>query len=144
MKKLVILAIALLVVFAGFPNSYAKTYYRTFEVAEITSEGIILKDFEGGRFLVEKDPSTVSGGLNVGDSVRYDTVRKVLKKNPWQPAEITKMTDRTITLQLKNGKNVDVNMRSKYSNNFNKGDQVHYKASTGQIKESNLIELEKE
>ncbi len=144
MKKLVILAIALLVVFAGFPNSYAKTYYRTFEVAEITGEGIILKDFEGGRFLVEKDPSKISGGLKVGDLVRYDTVRNVLKKSAWQLAKITKMTDRTITLQLKNGKNVDVNMRSKYRNNFNKGDQVHYNASKGQIKKSNLIELEKE
>lgn len=144
MKKLIIPAIALFVLFCSIPNSYANTYYSTFEVAEITSEGIILKDSEGGRFLVEKDPSTVSGGLNVGDSVRYDPVRNVLKKNPWQPAEITKMTDRTITLQLRNDKNVDVNMRSKYSNNFNKGDQVHYKASTGQIKKSNLIELEKE
>ena len=134
MKKLVILAIALLVVFAGFPNSYAKTYYRTFEVAEITSEGIILKDFEGGRFLVEKDPSTVSGGLNVGDSVRYDTVRKVLKKNPWQPAEITKITDRTITLQLRNGDTVEMSMQSKYQGKFKQGDQIFYSASSKKIK----------
>ena len=144
MKKLTIPAIALFVLFCNIPNSYANTYYRTFEVAEITSEGIILKDFEGGKFLVEKDPSKISGGLKAGDSVRYDTVRKVLKKNPWQPAEITKMTDRTITLQLRNGDTVEMSMQSKYSNNFNKGDQVHYKASTGQIKKSNLIELEKE
>jgi len=142
MKKLVILAIALLVVFAGFPNSYAKTYYRTFEVAEITSEGIILKDFEGGKFLVEKDPSKISGGLKVGDSVRYDTVRKVLKKNAWQPANITEMTANTISLELNNGDEVEVKMRSKYRNNFNKGDQVSYSASKGQIKKSDLIELE--
>ena len=144
MKKLIIPAIALFVLFYSFPNSYADTYYSTFEVAEITSGGIVLKNSEGGKFLVEKDPSTIRGGLNVGDSVRYDTVRKVLKKNPWQPAEITKMTDRTITLQLRNGDTVEMSMQSKYSNNFNKGDQVHYKASTGQIKKSNLIELEKE
>ena len=134
MKKLVILAIALLVVFAGFPNSYAKTYYRTFEVAEITSEGIVLKDFEGGKFLVEKDPSKISGGLKVGDSVRYDTVRKVLKKNAWQPAEITKITDRTITLQLRNGDTVEMSMQSKYQGKFKQGDQIFYSASSQKIK----------
>ncbi|MEJ2269123.1 MAG: hypothetical protein P8Y04_05035 [Desulfobulbaceae bacterium] len=95
MKKTVILAIALLIIFAGFPNSYAKTYYKTFE-------------------------------------------------NPWQPAKITKMTDRTITLQLRSGETVDVNMRAKYSNDFMEGDQVQYKASKGQIKKSNLPELEEE
>ena len=140
MKKLVILAITILVLFAGFPSSYAKTYYRTFEVVEITDQGIILKDFEGGRFLVEKDP----GDLQVGDVVRYDTVRNRLKKSPWQPAKIVNMTDRTITLQLRSGDTVDVNMKAKYSNNFMKGNQVHYNASTGQIKKSNLEELEQE
>ena len=140
MKKLVILAIALLIIFAGFPSSYAKTYYRTFEVVEITDEGIILKDFEGGTFLVEKDP----GDLQVGDVVRYDTVRNRLKKSPWQPAKIINMTDRTISLQLRSGETVEVNMQAKYSNNFMEGDQVHYNASKGQIKTSNLEELEEE
>ena len=143
MKKLIIFAIALIVVFAGFPDSYAKTYWRTYEVAEIQSDGIVLTDFEGGRLLVEKDPSTISGGLQVGDSVRYDSVRNVLKKNSWQPAKITKMTDSTITLEVNSGEEVDVNMRSKYRDEFKKGDQVHYSASKGQIKKSNLIELEK-
>jgi hypothetical protein len=135
MKRIIFLTVALLFVFSGFQNSFAKTYYRTFEVAEITSEGIILKDFEGGRFLIDKDPS----GFNVGDSVRYDTVRNRLRKNPWQPAEIIKMTDRIITVKLKNGDKVDVNMRSKYRSEFNKGDQVHYHASKGQIKGLKLI-----
>jgi len=144
MKKTVILAIALLIIFAGFPNSYAKTYYKTFEIVEIQSDGIVLMDFEGGKLLVEKDPSTINGGLKVGDSVRYNSVRNVLKKNPWQPAKITKMTDRTITLQLRSGETVDVNMRAKYSNDFMEGDQVQYKASKGQIKKSNLPELEEE
>ncbi|MEJ2333423.1 MAG: hypothetical protein P8Y08_11695 [Desulfobulbaceae bacterium] len=114
MKKTVILAIALLIIFAGFPNSYAKTYYKTFEIVEIQSDGIVLMDFEGGKL------------------------------NPWQPAKITKMTDRTITLQLRSGETVDVNMRAKYSNDFMEGDQVQYKASKGQIKKSNLPELEEE
>ena len=137
MKKLTILAIALIVVFASFPNSYAKTRYRTFEVAEIQSNGIVLMDFEGGKFLVEKDPSEIKGGLKVGDSVRYDPVKNRLKKNPWQPAEITKMNDRTLTLQLNNGDIVDMSMKSKYRNEFKQGDHVSYNTSKGQIKKSN-------
>ena len=138
MKKLIILAIPLLVVFAFFQNSYAKTYYRTFEVAEIQSDGIVLKDYEGGRFLIQKD----SSGLKVGDIVRYDTVRNRLKKSPWQPAKITKMTDLTITLRLNSGEKTDVNMRSSYRNEFKQGDQVKYKESSGQIKKSNLQKLD--
>ncbi|MGB3649200.1 MAG: hypothetical protein WA992_11795, partial [Desulfobulbales bacterium] len=72
MKKLTILTITLLIIFAGFSNSYAKTRYGTYEVAEIQSGGIVLMDFEGATFLVEKDPSKIKGGLKVGDSVRYD------------------------------------------------------------------------
>ena len=138
MKKLILFAIPLLVVFTFFQNSYAKTYYRTFEVAEIQSDGIVLKDYEGGRFLIQKD----SSGLKVGDIVRYDTVRNRLKKSSWQPAKITKMTDRTITLRLNSGEKIDVNMRSTYRNEFKKGDQVEYKASAGQIKKSHLMKLE--
>ena len=70
MKKLIIIAaIASFVIFASFQNSYAKRYYKTFEVAEIQNNGLILEDFEGGRFQIDKDP----GGLKVGDSVRYDS-----------------------------------------------------------------------
>ena len=134
MKKLIIPAIALFVLFCSIPNSYAKTYYSTFEVAEITSGGIVLKNSEGGKFLVEKDPSTIKGGLNVGDSVRYDPVRNVLKKNVWQPAEITKMDDRTLTLQFNSGDTVDVSMQSKYRGKFKQGDQIFYNASSEKIK----------
>ena len=134
MKKLLIFVISFLVIFALFQNSYAKTYWRTFEVAEITSEGIVLQDFEGSRFLVNKDPS----GYKVGDIVRYDTVKNRLKKSPWQPAEVIKMTDRTVTLQMNSGDKIDVNMRSSYRNEFAEGDQVNYNVSKGQIKKSNL------
>ena len=137
MKKLLILAIALLVVLGSFPNSYAKTRYGTFEVAEIQSDGIVLMDFEGATFLVEKDPSKISGGLKVGDSVRYDSAKNRLKKNSWQPAEIINMTDSTLTLELNNGDKVDVGMHSKYRNKFSKGDQVHYNPSKSQIKSNN-------
>ena len=139
MKKLAIIAIALLFVFAGFSNSYAKTRYRTYEVAEIQSGGIVLMDYEGGKFLVEKDASKIKGGLKVGDSVRYDATKKRLKKNAWQPATITKMNDRTVTLQFKNGDSADVKMRSKYRKDLKKGDQVSYSVSKDQIKKNNEI-----
>ena len=115
-------------VFATFQPSQAKTYYRTFEIAEITSEGIVLKDFEGGRFLIDKDPS----GYKVGDVVRYDTVRNRLKKSPWQPAVITNMSDSVITIELRSGESVRVNMRAKYRSEFKQGDQVQYQAAKGQ------------
>ena len=137
MKKLVILAITLILVFAGFSNSHAKTRYGTYEVAEIQSGGIVLMDFEGGRFLVEKDPNSIKGGLKVGDSVRYDSRKNKLKKNPWQPAEITNIGSNSISLELKNGDTAEVNMRSKYQNEFKNGDQVSYNASKNQIKKSN-------
>ncbi len=144
MKKLLILLITLIVVFAVFQNSYAKTYWRTYEVVEIQSDGIVLMDFEGSRFQVKKDPNKIKGGLQVGDSVRYDSVKNKLKKDPWQPADITSMNNNTVTLKLKSGENVDVNMRSKYRNDFNEGEQVYYNASKGQIKKSNLVELEED
>ena len=92
MKKLIVAAIASLVIFACFQNSFAKTYYKTFEVAEIQDNGLILEDFEGGRFQLDKNP----GGLKVGDSVRYDSVRNRLKKNAWQPATVITVGNNTI------------------------------------------------
>jgi hypothetical protein len=142
MNKLLILAIALVVVFASFPNSYARTRYRTFEVFEIQSDGIVLMDSEGGKFLVEKDSSKIKGGLKVGDSVRYEPRKNRLKKNPWQPAKITKVTNRSLTLQLNNGDPVDVGMKSKFQGKFEQGDQVSYNASKDQIKKGTLPEQE--
>ena len=144
MKKLLILAIALLVVLGSFPNSYAKTRYGTFEVAEIVSDGIVLMDFEGKKFLVEKDASEIKGGLKVGDSVRYAPAKNRLKKNPWQPATITRIEFNKLTLQLKNGDSVDVNMKSKYQGKFKQGDQVFYNIPKKQINEENKVEEEQD
>ncbi|KPJ99261.1 MAG: hypothetical protein AMJ60_05595 [Desulfobacterales bacterium SG8_35] len=137
MKRLAILAIALLATFLLFNNSYGRTFYRTFEVVEIQPDGIVLQDFEGSRLLVDKAPN----GLKVGDIVRYDTVRNVLKISPWQPAKVINMTDRTVTLQLNNDDYIEINMRSSYQNQFQVGDTIQYKASSGQIKKSDLGEL---
>ena len=138
MKKLIIASVAFLIIFACFQNSFAKSYYRTFEVAEIQSDGLVLEDFEGGRFHLDKNP----GGLKVGDSVRYDSVRNRLKKSPWQPATVTNMGNNSITLELNNGEKVDVNMKSSYRNELQEGDQVKFKESSGQIKKRNVQKLD--
>ena len=97
-------------------------------------------DSEGNSHLADKDP----GKLKIGDSVRCDKVRNVLKKNPWQPAIVTMMDNNTVTLKLNNGEKSDVNMRSQYRGKFKQGDQVIYKKSSEQIKKSNLQKLEEE
>ena len=140
MKRLIILTIPLFIILAAFQNSYADTYYQTYELAQIRSDGLILMDSEGNSHLADKDP----GKLKIGDSVRWDKVRNVLKKNPWQPAIVTMMGNNTVTLKLNNGEKSDVNMRSQYRGKFKQGDQVLYKKSSGQIKKSNLQKLEEE
>ena len=140
MKTLILLAIPLFLILTFFQDSYGRTFYRTFEVVEIQPDGIVLKDFEGSRLLVDKAPS----GFKVGDIVRYDSVRNVLKISPWQPAKVITMTDRAVTLQLNNGDTIEINMRSSYQNQFQQGDTIQYKASSGQIKKSNLPDLQEE
>jgi hypothetical protein len=140
MKRLIILTIPLFIILAAFQNSYADTYYQTYELAQIRSDGLILMDSEGNSYLADKDP----GKLKIGDSVRWDKVRNVLKKNPWQPAIVTMMGNNTVTLKLNNGEKLNVNMRSQYRGKFKQGDQVLYKKSSGQIKKSNLQKLEEE
>ena len=140
MKRLIILTIPLFIILAAFQNSYADTYYQTYELAQIRSDGLILMDSEGNSHLADKDP----GKLKIGDSVRWDKVRNVLKKNPWQPAIVIMMGNNTVTLKLNNGEKSDVNMRSQYRGKFKQGDPVLYKKSSGQIKKSNLQKLEEE
>ena len=143
MKKLIIPVLVLFSVLISFQSTDARTYWRTFLVDEITNEGIILRDFEGSRFLVKKNPNQIKGGqVKQGDSVRYDTVKNKMKKNPWQPAKITEINNNSISLQLQNGDKARVNMKSQYRDQFNKGDSVHYKASKGQIKKSGMQPLE--
>ncbi|UCD66158.1 MAG: hypothetical protein JSW69_00575 [Deltaproteobacteria bacterium] len=132
MKTLILFLAALFFLFSGFQISYADTYFQTFEIVEINDKGIILKDFEDGKFGIKKDPS----GFKVGDMVRYDTVRDILRKSAWQPAKIKKMGDTTITLKLRNGDLVDIKMKTKYRNEFNEGDLVKYKAKEDQLKKS--------
>ena len=140
MKKLIFFVIPLLVVLAFFQNSYARSYYRSYEVAQIRSDGLVVRDFKGDFFLIKKD----SGDIKVGDLVRYDSGRHRLKKSPWQLVKITEMTNRTITLKLNSGETQEVNMRNKYRGKFKQGDRVNYKKSSRQIKESKFQKLDEE
>jgi len=140
MKKLKIFAILLFIVFAYFPNSYAGTSYRQYEISQIRSDGIVIKDFEGVTYLINEDP----GDLKVGDYVKYDRTRHRLRKSQWQPAIITKMTDRKVTLKFNSGEELDVNMKSKYRGKYIQGDQILYKETSGQIKKSKLQKLDNE
>ena len=140
MNKLIIFTISLFMVFAFLQNSYARSSYLSYEVVEIRSEGIVVKNSRGELSLIKKDP----GDIKAGDIVRYDSIRNRLKKSSWQLANIIEMANSTITLRLKNGKELDINMRSKYREEFSQGDQVFFKESSGQLKKSNFQQLDEE
>ena len=140
MKKIIIIAIALLAVLAFFQNSYASSPYITYEVTGIRSDGIVVKDTKGNFYFIEKN----SDDIKVGDIVKYDPGRKRLRKSPWQLAKIIEMTYGTITLKLNNGEQREVNMRTRYRGKFNQGEQVFFKESTGQIEKTDFREPEEE
>ena len=143
MKRTIVFAVALLLVFVCFNESYArrgKNFFKTYDIVEINEDGIVIQDFEGAKLQINKDPQA----YQIGDRVRYDNSRNRLKKAAWQPAKIIKITDRIITLQQNNSEIIEVNMRSGYRNKFQKGDSVKYKDSTGQIMEDNLQTPEEE
>lgn len=143
MRKLIIPLMVLFALFFSLPSAEAKTFWRTYLVDEITDQGIILKDFEGNKFVVDKNPNQIKGGpLKAGDSVRYDSVKNKLKRNPWQPAAITNIGNNSISILLQNGDTAEVNMKSKYREQFKVGDHVEYQASKGQIKKSGLQPLD--
>ena len=123
MKKLIILAIPLFMVLAFLQDSYARSSYISYEVVEIRSEGIVVKNSVGELSLIKKDP----GDIKAGDIVRYDSIRNRLKKSSWQLASIIEMTNSTITLRLKNGKELDIANRGKYREEFSQGEQVFLK-----------------
>jgi ASC-1-like (ASCH) protein len=140
MKKVLILAIPMLLILASFQSSFASSPYITYEVTQIQNDGIVVRDANGRLSLIKKDP----GGLKVGDLVRYDSVRDRLRKSPWQLAKIIKMTDSTVTLEVSSGEKIDVRMRSRYRNELKEGDQVQYNAARGQITKSGIQQLNEE
>ena len=140
MKKLIFLMIPLFMLLAYLQNGYASSSYISYEVIEIQSEGIVVKNSKGESSFINKNP----GDIKVGDIIRYDSIRKRLKKSSWQLAKIIMMNNSTITLQLKNGQNLDVNMRAKYRGDFSEGEEVLFKSSSGQLEKSNFQQIDEE
>lgn len=134
MKKLLILILPLLLLLGYSQGSSAARYYRTYEVVEIRSDGIVLRDTAGKTYLIDNSAE----GLKTGDLVRYDSVRKRLKKYSWQIGRITGMTDSTVTLQLNNGESVELAMRLGYRDEFSPGDTVYYQHTSGQIRKGDV------
>ena len=129
MKKLTVLAVSLFMISAFLQISYARQWYKTYEVKEFKENGIVILDENGETFLIEKDRD----GLEVGDIVRYDGVRNILHKSPWQLAKIVEITDGTITIKLTNGKKLEVGMRNSYQGQFSPGEEVLFQESDSEL-----------
>jgi len=143
MKKLIIPQLILFFVFLSFSDTNARTYWGTYIVEEVTNQGVVLKDFEGKTFLVDKKNNQIKGGpVKAGDAVSYDAVKNKMMKNPWQPAKITDIGNNFISIELLNGDTAEVNMKSSYRDRFKKGDHVEYQASRGKLKKSNIQPLD--
>ena len=140
MKKLIFFILLVFVILAFFQKGFAHSPYISYEVIEIQKEGILAKDHKGKLHLIKKDPDDIK----VGEIIRYDFIRDRLKKSPWQLAKIVEMTDSNIKLQLKTGQTVIINMRAKYREEFNQGEEVFFKESTNQLEKSNFVKVDEE
>jgi hypothetical protein len=137
MKKIMFFILPFLLLLAFSQNTHAGSYIK-YEIVEIQSEGIVVKDNQGKLSLIKNDPAD----LKVGDIVTYDSIRERMRKSPWQLATITEMNNSTITLQPKNGESLKtINMRAHYRGEFSPGEEVLYKESAKQIKKSNFQDL---
>ena len=131
MKKLGIYIFVISVfVFIGFQSSNAAKddYYRTYEIIEITENGLTLQDSKGNTIEIDKDPKD----YKVGYIVRYDKIRNRLRKNIWQKYKVTAMTRDTVTLQHKTGDTLTVD--GYYTGKYNVGDQVRYNSDRNKLK----------
>jgi hypothetical protein len=124
MKKSILLFLAVsLFLFLGYQNCDAKrsrNFFRTYEVVATTSNSISLKDTYGTVIELDRAPQD----YKVGYKVRYDNVRKRLKKYRWQDYEVVDIARNNITLKHKTGDKLTVirNENDKYKI----GDQIRY------------------
>jgi len=111
-----------LFIFIAFHHSEAKrkNYYRTFEIIDITENGLTLLDNDGNIIEVDKDP----GDYKVGYKVRYDSVRKRLRAYRWQDYKVSAISSDNITLQHETGDTLSVG--GNYVGKYDVGDQVRY------------------
>ena len=87
MKKITmfIISLTLFIFVAGL--AMADVFYSTYEVVEVTENTIVLQNSAG--YMTEIDKSR-RPTLQVGDKVRYDTVRNVLGKTVDEKKESSK------------------------------------------------------
>ena len=124
MKKTILIAILMLFLFCNLNSSYGDTYYRTYEIEAMSDKSLILVDNDGIQIEVNKDPM----GYKVGDKVRYDNVRNILKKDHWQDYTVQEVSINSITLIHKNGEKLKLeadDLKTNFSM-FKQGDYVSY------------------
>ena len=98
----------------------SKDFYRTFEIIEITANGLTIEDNDGNVIEVDKDPND----YKIGYKVRYDSVRNRLRPYRWQDYTVLAITTDNITLEHKTGDILSV--KGYYTDKFKPGDQVRY------------------
>ena len=104
--------------------------YKTYEIVQITENGLTLTDSDGNVVEVIKDPT----GYKVGYKVRYDKIRNRMRPYRWQDYQVTAVSDTTITLQHKTGDTIV--LKGNYQGEYEVGDQVRYDSIGQNLKES--------
>jgi len=119
-KNLLIIFSLVLFTFLNAKNSCSDEYYRTYEIIGKSENTLTLQDNDGNVIEVDEAPA----GFRVGYKVRYDSIRKRLRKYRWQDYEVIAVTDNAITMRHKTGDILSV--AGNYSGKFEVGDQVRY------------------
>ena len=124
MKRLLILAIAMLFLFCTINSSFGDTFWRTYEVVAISDNSLTLVDSNGNQIEAFKDPKD----YKIGYKVRYDNIRNVLKKDRWQDYIVRKVSSSSITLEHKTGDTFTLKSGElkTHLGKFKKGDMVSY------------------
>jgi len=122
MKKygMFILAFFFILIVFQQANATKDDYYRTYEIIEISENGLTLQDSSGNTVIADEAPYD----YKVGYKVRYDKVRKRLRLNRWQDYEVIAVSGDKVTLKHKTGDTITV--KKKYTDKFNVGDLVRY------------------
>ncbi len=120
-KKTLIITLGLVVfTLCQVNNAFSDEYYRTYEIIGKSENSLTLKDNDGNVLEVNESPE----GFRVGYNVRYDSIRKRLRKYRWQDYEVIAVTDNAITMRHKTGDILSV--AGNYTREFEVGDQVRY------------------
>ena len=131
MKKhgmfILVISVFILIVFQ-YANATKNDYYNTYEIIEITEDGLTLEDSKGNMVIADKDPED----YKVGYKVRYDKIRKRLRLNRWQDYEVIAISGNSVTLQHKTGDIVTV--EKNYSDKYYVGDLVRYDSVSKNIR----------